>query len=214
MISARGLFQSLLAVIVMMVSSAIFAQDEWREGEHYDLIKPEVRMATSDKVVVTEFFWYGCGHCYTFEPMLEAWKQSMPGNMVLEPSPAMWNGAMQLHAQAFYTAQVLGVLDTMHSKIFSAMHTQRQRLGNKESIRELFVANGVSEDEFNQAFDSFGVGSQVRQADARARAAKITGTPALMVAGKYLISARKAGSQANMIKIAEFLADKESADAS
>jgi protein dithiol oxidoreductase (disulfide-forming) len=41
------------------------------------------------------------------------------------------------------------------------------------------------------------------------RAAKITGTPELVVNGKYRISTRKAGSQANMLKIAEALIEKE-----
>ena len=61
----------------------------------------------------------------------------------------------------------------------------------------------------NGAFDSFGVDSQVRQADAGARSAKVSGTPSLMVAGKYLIETRAAGSQTNMLEIARFLIDKE-----
>ena len=49
----------------------------------------------------------------------------------------------------------------------------------------------------------------MNQAEARARSAKISGTPSVMVNGKYLIEARKAGSQANMLKIAEYLVELE-----
>ena len=105
-------------------------------------------------------------------------------------------------------------MDTVHGALFNAMHVQRQRLGSEAAVRDVFVANGVKAEDFDKAFDSFGVNSLVRQADARARSAKISGTPSLMVNGKYLISARKAGSQANMLKVAEFLIQKELAEAS
>lgn len=207
--------RSFIALVATLASASlsvqVAAQDspKWEEGTHYDVINPAVRVGSSDEVVVTEFFWYGCGHCYTFESMLEAWKKNLPEGVKLQPSPAMWNGPMQLHAKAFYVAEALGKLDVLHSVIFKAMHVERNRLGSEGALRELFVANGVSEEDFNRAFNSFGVNSQVRQADARARSAKISGTPSLMVNGKYMITARKAGGQAEMLEIAEFLANKE-----
>ena len=118
---------------------------------------------------------------------------------------------MELHAKAFYTAQVLGVMDTMHPVIFQAMNVDRKPLSSEAEIAKLFAANGVPEEDFAKAFNSFGVSSHVRQANSRARAAKITGTPSMMVNGKYQISTREAGSQANMLKVAEFLIEKERA---
>ena len=53
----------------------------------------------------------------------------------------------------------------------------------------------------------------MNQANAVARSARITGTPELMVNGKYRVSTRKAGSQANMLKVVEFLIEKERAAA-
>jgi thiol:disulfide interchange protein DsbA len=116
---------------------------------------------------------------------------------------------MKLHAKAYFTAETLDVMEPMHDAIFKAMHVERNRLGSKGAIRELFVANGISAEDFDRAFDSFGVNSQVSQAEARARSAKISGTPSVLVNGKYLIEARKAGSQANMLKIADFLVQQE-----
>ena len=120
---------------------------------------------------------------------------------------------MELHARAFYTAEVLGVLDTMHPVLFQAMNVDGKRLSSEAEIQDLFVANGVDAEDFAKAFNSFGVTSQVNQATARAKAAKITGTPALMVNGKYHVSTRKAGSQADMLKVADFLIAKERAAA-
>lgn len=200
---------ALLAALILPFSGSSLAQ-QYVEGKHYDLIAPQVR-GSSDKIEVTEFFWYGCGHCYNFEPQLVQWKKSLPDDVVVKGSPAMWNSLMQVHAQAFYAADVLGVLDKMHMPLFQAINVDRRRLNSEDELADLFAANGVARDDFRKAYNSFGVGSQVRQADARARAAKISGTPEMMVAGKYRISTRKAGSQPNMLKVASFLIEKERA---
>jgi thiol:disulfide interchange protein DsbA len=104
---------------------------------------------------------------------------------------------------------VLGVKEAVHPIIFDAMHVKRERLTSRLALRDLFEDSGVDPAQFDKAFDSFGVDSQVRQADARAKSAKISGTPSLMVAGKYLIETRAAGSQTNMLEIAQYLVEKE-----
>ena len=121
----------LLLVGLTIALSCIFslglsAEERWVEGQHYQVITPPVAVGKSDDVVVTEFFWYGCGHCYTFEPMLTAWGKQLPDGAVVKPSPAVWNDPMRMHAKAFYIAEVLGVKAVMHPVIFDAMHVQRK----------------------------------------------------------------------------------------
>ena len=206
-------FATLAAACSLALGALISAPshaDDYVEGEHYDVISPAVR-ASSEKIEVTEFFWYGCGHCYNFEPQLSQWKKSLPEDVELKGSPAIWNRLMEIHAKAFYTAEVLGVLDQVHMPIFQALNVDRKRLASEDELASIFAANGVAKDDFKKAFNSFGVGSQVRQANARARSAKITGTPEMMVAGKYRITTRKAGGQAEMLKIVDFLIEKERA---
>ncbi len=198
----------IVALSLVLLAPLGAVAEDWKEGEHYDLVTPPVRTA-SDKIEVVEFFWYGCGHCYTFEPMLTQWKKTLGDDVEVVGSPAIWNKSMELHAKAFYAAQVLGKLDTMHSVLFQAMNVDSKRLQSEDEIKALFVANDVSAEDFSKAYNSFGIGSQVRQADARARAAKITGTPEMMVAGKYRISTRKAGGQAKMLELADHLIAKE-----
>jgi len=178
-------------------------------GTDYDLISPAVRTADPGKIEVVEFFWYGCGHCYTFEPVLEQWKKTLPEDANFRGVPAIWQEKMELHAKAYYTAEALGVLDKMHLVIFQAMNVDRKTLGSQAEIATLFVANGVSEEDFNKAFNSFGVKSQVSQAAATAKAAGLSGTPALMVNGKYYVSGRKSGSQAEMLEVVDYLVEKE-----
>ncbi|KZX58154.1 disulfide bond formation protein DsbA [Halioglobus sp. HI00S01] len=200
-----------LLLTLMMAPLLACAQENWEEGKHYTLIEPAIRTATPGKIEVAEFFWYGCGHCYTFEPMIGQWKKTMADDVGFRGIPAQWGGSMELHAKAYYTAEALGVGETMHPMIFQAMNVDRKRLASEAEIADLFVANGVSADDFNKAFSSFGINSQVRQAASTARGAKVSGTPSMMVAGKYLISARTAGSNANMLKVVDYLVEKERA---
>ena len=196
-------------VVVATIFSSFAFAEEWKEGEHYNVIKPVILVGASDIVLVNEFFSYGCGHCYTFETTLETWKKRLPNGVKLDPTPVIWSDVMTLHAKAFYIAKSLDVLGRMHQRIFHAMHVEKNQLRTESALRELFVDNDVSGSDFDKALNSFGVNSQVKQADALARSAKASSTPSIMVNGKYLISAREAGSQENMLKVAEFLVQKE-----
>ncbi len=199
------MFKRLIATSLLLLAPLAIAQDnQWVEGEHYDVISPALRTSETDKIEVVELVWL-----WPLLYLVTRWKQDLPDDVVFKGSPAVWNKPMELHAAMYYTADALGVKDELHGVLFQAMNVDGKRLGSEKEIRELFVANGVSAEDFDKAFNSFGVKSQVRQANSRARAAKITGTPEIMVNGKYRISTRKAGSQANMLKIADFLIEKE-----
>ena len=205
--------------VVLLAPLACSAQEQevqdYVEGTHYSLIVPAVRTADAGKIEVVEFFWYGCGHCYNFEPVLSQWKKSLGEDVDFRGSPAVWNQPMELHAKAYYVAEVLGVLDTMHLVLFQAMNVDKKRLASDAELAALFAANGVSNEDFTNALNSFGVSSLARQASSRARAAKITGTPEMMVNGKYRISTRLEAvkGQSDMLKIATYLIEKERAAA-
>ncbi len=182
------------------------------DGQGYIEIAQAVRPANPDKIEVTEVFWYGCSHCFHFEPMVKAWAKTLPDDVEFRPSPAMWNPLMVVHAQAFYTAQALGVLDQVHQLIFDEINLRKNRLADEASIAQLFKdAAGVDEEKFKKAFNSFGVMSQVKQAESRARSYGIAGTPELIVNGKYRVTGRSAGGHTEMLEVAEQLIAKERA---
>jgi thiol:disulfide interchange protein DsbA len=181
-------------------------------GERFIRIAQPVRTANPNKIEVTEVFWYGCSHCYDFDPMLEAWVKQLPADVEFKRSPAMWNELMVVHAKAFYAAEALGVLEQVHGPLFTAINVDRNPLRDSAAIEKLFVAHSeVDAEKFRKTFDSFGVNSQVKQADARARAYGIAGTPEIIVNGKYRVTGRSAGGKAEMLKVAEELIAKERA---
>ena len=207
-----------IITILLALTTSVFTQAEepakriFKEGEHYVRLPAPVRTTDPHKIEVTEVFWYGCGHCYTFEPQLKRWRRTLPDEVLFVESPAMWRGNMETHARIFYTAKALGVLNTMHSAVFEAMHINKMKLNRPEQIRALFEKHGVSADDFDKAFNSFRVTSSVNQAKERARSYGITGTPEIVVDGTYRISGRMAGSQTNMLAVAEYLICKINSD--
>ncbi|HEY9033859.1 MAG TPA: thiol:disulfide interchange protein DsbA/DsbL [Pseudomonadales bacterium] len=178
-------------------------------GQHYEVLPNPVITRDKNKIEVVELFWYGCSHCFTFEPMLASWKKSLPEDVDFHQMPALWNDTMKLHAKTFYTARALGILDQTHQAFFNAMHVERQRFRNESSIENFFAKYGIDSKTFQGTFNSFGVNSQVSIAESRAASYRMQGTPELVVNGKYRIAGALAGSQADMLKVAEFLINKE-----
>lgn len=198
--STHRLFAALLLAVALPAVGA-----EYVAGKHYELLETPVRTSNAAKIEVTELFWYGCGHCFVFEPLLAKWQQQLGDDVQVVRSPAIWHPTMELHARAYYTAKALGVLDKVHPALFDAMNVKQNKLATEDAIAEIFVANGVDEDAFHKTFNSFGVSSAVRQADARQRSYKSAGTPELVVEGKYRISARMTGGHQGMLDVADHL---------
>ncbi|MBV1932514.1 MAG: thiol:disulfide interchange protein DsbA/DsbL [Porticoccaceae bacterium] len=185
------------------------AEQKYVAGTHYQVLDTPVRTSNPSKIEATEVFWYGCGHCYSFEPTILPWSKTLAEDVNFVKSPAIWHPSMALHARAFYAAKALGVLDTLHSVIFQEMNLRKNKLANESAISKLFVANGVDTEKFKSTFNSFGVNSAVQQAESRQRGYQITGTPEMIVNGKYRVTARMAGSQAGMLKVVDYLIDLE-----
>ncbi|TQV70737.1 thiol:disulfide interchange protein DsbA/DsbL [Exilibacterium tricleocarpae] len=198
----------LLGFIVPLLACAQEAPSKYQEGKHYIAIDEPVRTTDPTRIEVTEVFWYGCSHCFMFEPKLKEWLKTQSDDVKFVATPAMWNRNMEVHARAFYTAKALGVLDKVHEPLFRALNIEKKRLLNADEVGELFAAHGVDRETFDKTFESFGVNSQVKQAVARTRGYQITGTPEMVVNGQYRVSARNAGGHDEMLKVVDYLIDK------
>lgn len=198
---------ALVALLFLSAGAAVAQPDLYVEGTHYELIDEPVRTADPNKIEVTEVFWYGCPHCYAFEPLIESWVENLPDDVVFVRSPGMWNQAMELHAQIYYAAQALDVVEKIHPVAFSEIHQRGNYLQTEDEIRTLFTSQGVSAEDFDKAWKSFSVTSAVKQAGTRMRDYGIRGVPNVIVNGKYRISSGT--TQAEMLKVAEFLIEKE-----
>lgn len=180
-------------------------------GAHYERLSPTQPTSSSpDKVEVAEVFWYGCPHCYAFEPYLARWSEQKPDYVSFVRIPALWNPVLRIHARAFYTAQALGKLDEMHSAFFTEIHENRNPLDTREALAEFFARFGVSAAEFDETFDSYdGVHAELQRAETLNRSYRITSVPTIVVNGKYTTNATLAGSYEQLIELIDELVESE-----
>jgi len=200
-----------LMLSVLLSNMAIAAIDE---GIEYKRISPAQPTITKNKIEVVELFWYGCPHCFRFEPDLKAWLAKKPDNVVFYRVPAVFNPAWALHARAFYAATSLGLFDNgkheFHEAFFDELHKRKKRLNNKKALQSFFARFGISAEDFNNTFDSFAVNTKVNRAVTLSKRYQLQGVPAVIVNGKYRTDGPMAGGRKGMIKVLDFLIKKES----
>ena len=204
--------KSLLVFSVLFMFAGTACAAAYEEGKHYKRVSQE-KMVDGDKVEVLEFFWYGCPHCYSFEPHISKWKASKPANVEFDRIPATFQPLWVLHARAYYALQSLGVGEQIHPKFFSEIHNQKNYMKTLDSLIAFVQKHGVDKSEFVDAMNSFTVETKVRKARKLVDGYNLSGVPSVTVNGKYLISASMAGSYDNMIKIMNYLIEKETAKA-
>lgn len=194
---------------LLTVSTLAMAAD-YEAGTHYKVLAEPVPVMMDGKIHVEEAFWYGCPHCYDLEAKINPWKKALADDVSFERVPAQFRRDWEQHAKLFYTTEALGVNEQLHSQIFEALHLKRLRLLTPEEQRDFVVSNSsVSAEDFDKTYRSFGVSSRMKQADKRVRSFNITGVPALIINGKYIVDASSAGSQEAMLEVADFLINKE-----
>ena len=203
--------QVLTFVLLMPLAFSSFAQIErFVAGTHYTELAAPVNTNDASKVEVLEVFWYGCSHCFRFEPLIANWEATMPADVDFGRFPAMWNGLMEVHAQIYYTAEAMDALDFVHEHVFNAINIEGNRLQNEGQIGALFAKYGINEDEFAKSFNSFSVRTKVNQAKQRMQAYEIRSTPNMIVNGKYLVATGQSVlTQADMLDVVDFLVEKE-----
>ena len=204
--------KSLLVFSVLFLVAGTACAASYEEGKHYKRVD-QPKTIDGDKVEVLEFFWYGCPHCYSFEPHLNKWKQGKPDNVEFVRIPATFQPLWMLHARAYYALQMLGAGDKIHPKFFSEIHNNKNYLKTVDALSQFVEKNGVNRSEFVDAMNSFAVENSVRKAQKLVTDYNLSGVPSITVNGKYLISASMAGSYDNMIKIMNYLIEKETAQA-
>ncbi len=183
------------------------AQGAPREGTHYVRLgsPAPVTLAAGKAVEVVEFFWYGCPHCYAFEPTLEAWVKRLPPDVAFRQVPVSFTAQHQFHARLFYAMEETGTLPALHRKVFNAIHQQNKRLNSDAEIAGFARDNGADGDRLVQAMKGFSVSTKATRAKQLADAYKIDGVPAVGVHGRFYTSGSLAGSHERAVAVADFL---------
>lgn len=165
------------------------------------------------KIVVEEFFNYACPACADFEPLFSAWKAKLPDDVKVTYIPAAFRQDFEQYARAYYAAEVFGLTQKTHTAVYNGIHRARAlpsegQKPNEEKIAAFYASYGVSADDFLNTMRGFAVNFKIRRATQYMRQCKVTGTPSLVVNGRYLV---KGTTRADTLRIAEYLIAKERA---
>jgi protein dithiol oxidoreductase (disulfide-forming) len=190
---------------------------KWLPGTNYTVLSPaQPSDAPPGKVEVVEMFWYGCPHCYAFDPYLENWKKHKASYIDFVRVPVMWADIHRSHARLFYTLQALGKLDQLHSKVFDEIHQKGDELyvsGDEKATLDDEIkfaeANGISKTDFLNAYNSFDVQTNLAKADDLGRRYRIDAVPTIVIDGKYESNVGMAGSEDKLIDLINDLAASE-----
>jgi len=201
--------KKILAALFAALLPLLAAAADFQQGKDYQAVV-QASAANQDPATirVEEFFWYGCPHCYALEPSLEKWVGKLPKDVTFVRVPnTLGRDVGVLHSKTYYAAESMNILAKVHKPVFDALHADPQSLISSEAMAA-FVAQtaGVQAAAFSDTLNSFFVDNQVRHAQQEAQDYGVSGTPTLVVNGRWLVSAKQPPE--DMLKVADFLIDK------
>ncbi len=194
---------------LLTLSLALLFSAPAMANDGYTVISPAQPTETGDKIEVLEVFWYACPHCYDFEPHINKWLETKADDIEFRRMPGIFRKSWIPHAKAYYTALKLNALDKIHSPLFDAIHREKKKIYDDDSLEDFFDDQGIDNKQFSKVYESDEIDTQVKQAFVMGQRYKITGVPAVIVNGKYLVTGTTAGSFENMLKVVNTLVDKE-----
>ncbi len=181
-----------------LVLSAVFAglslfgatasAEDIQAGKQYVELGSPVPVAQPGKIEVVELFWYGCPHCYQFEPSsLPLGREAAAKTSISSACRRCSAASGTSHGQVFMTLESDGRGGTRCMRRCSPPSTSEQEEARHpaEEIAEFLAGQGVDKDVFLKTFNSFAVKGQMEKAKKLAMAYQITGVPVMVVNGKY-----------------------------
>ncbi|MGE0799037.1 MAG: thiol:disulfide interchange protein DsbA/DsbL [Lautropia sp.] len=192
------------AAVLLLSATAARAQD----SRFRTLRTPAPTDVEAGKIEVVEFFWFGCPHCYSLEPVINAWSRKLPADVVFRRQHVPFREVK--HQQLYFTLHAIGKDDEKTlTTVFNAIHQQNRRMLDPKEAIDVLAPLGVDAKAFNDAYNSFGVKTRMQRANKLADAYNIDGVPAIGVNGKYLTAPSLAGSNEAALRVVDELIARE-----
>lgn len=205
-----------MVLALLLGGAAVQAQDgkpvPYQEGLHYFLVEG-APVETSGPVEVVEFFSYLCSHCNTFEPYVNAWKKRKPEGVEFRRIPVVFGrGSWELYARGYVTAEMLKVGEEAHTAMMDRLWKEKAIMRTMDELADFYSQFGVDREKFLATANSFAVDSKIKRDQLKLQAYGITGTPSLVVAGKYRVAGSAAVPSFDvMLDVVNYLIEQESA---
>ncbi|HTZ00616.1 MAG TPA: thiol:disulfide interchange protein DsbA/DsbL [Rhodocyclaceae bacterium] len=199
---------------VLLAVSGLASAAGLQEGKDYAVLKPARPVESRDKIEVTEFFWYGCPHCYKLDPTLTQWEKKLPKDVSFRRMPAVFPdekgrpGRWAPLAQVYFSLEAMGLLDKLHSQVFDAIHRDRVNLNDPKVLLDWMASKGVDRQKFTDVMNSFTTQSKVLRAEQLSQSYAFDGVPIIYVDGRYTPITAEAEDPAKLVAIVDQLIDK------
>lgn len=183
----------------------------YQEEVHYYRLSTPMPVSQSNVVEVKEFFWYACTHCLKFEPIFKNWLATRKSPKIkVELIPAIWNDMTNFHAKLFYTLKALGIQEKLHTPTYERNVSAKGRILKEDGARKyLKKYAGIDEKTFRLAWTAFGTRMKTRRARELTSQSELTGTPTLIIHGKYRIVSNAHLTLREMLNVADYLIERE-----
>ena len=199
------------AVETAVAKQVMPEKTNYQAGIHYTVLNPAWDTETEDEVVVYEFFGYLCPHCYSFQPYMKAFEQRKKDNVKLVRVPVVFQPIWKIYAQAYYTAESMGLLEKTHNAFFEAIHQHKKQFRTIEQIADWYASGyGVDKDQFLSTAKSFMVDGMIRKGDQMMRQMQVQSTPTVIVNGKFKPNAKQLKTRDGMMDLVDYLIEQES----
>lgn len=158
------------------------------EGQNYTVLPVSIPQNQAGKIEVLEFFGYFCPHCAHLEPVLSEHIKTFKDDTYMRREHVVWGDEMKPLARLAAAVEMAGESDKANSHIFDAMVNQKINLADTDTLKKW-----LSE---QTAFDGKKVLAAFEAPESQARAAQmeeltnkfqISGTPTVIVGGKYQV---------------------------
>ncbi|MBB3103818.1 thiol:disulfide interchange protein DsbA/DsbL [Azomonas macrocytogenes] len=200
---------------IVLATTSLFGlaaqAEEFEAGKNYVELEKPVPVAQPGKIEVVEVFWYGCPHCYQFEPVLNPWVEKLPKDVAFHRIPALFGKIWDIHGQLFLTLETMGVEQKVHDAVFAAIHKEGKKLATPDEMADFLVGQGVDREAFLGTYNSFAVKGNMEKVRKQAMSYKIAGVPTMVINGKYRFDISSAGGPEHMLELADSLIAKERA---
>lgn len=198
-----------ICLILTLSSAALFAQKTFEEGKHYEVVADQ----KTEVPTVTEFFSLYCGHCFQFEALVDTLKASLIDGAKFEKSHVNYIPRNNPEAQmgivkAFLAMQDLGMQKELSAQFFAAIHMKGIQIDSVDDMKQIFLANDVSEEKFQKLFSDPDLIKRATAMSKEWEKKKVTNVPTLVVNGKYKIEMGSVKSLEELISLTNYLLEK------
>ena len=176
-------------------------QANYKLGKDFGSLARPLPVKQDGVVEVIEVFWYGCGHCFNLAPAVSKWSKQKNSSVNFQKMPVTWGPVHQLHAKLFYTIEALGIGETGHTAVFTAIHKEGNFLSSDGAILDFLEKLGMDRSETIKYMNSFSVRQKVKRAIEISKQFKVTATPMMFVDGQYRVEAK--GGSSKMLKVVD-----------